>query len=298
MLSLNRLALLVELARRGTIQDVATALSYSPSTVSQQLHVLEQELGVPLIERVGRGVRLTRQGDLLVAHGHALLLQAEAVEADVAASLHDARGTARLATFQTAALAVLPGLLGLIDAEHPGIRVDVGHIEPMALLGALAAREFDLGLGEEYPGRAVVRHPDIELRTMRRDPLVLVAPPSTPADATLADLVQRLPWVMEPQGYDAREWVMARCRAAGFEPDIRFESPDLLVHVRLVETGHAISVLPGLLLDAERPNVRRLPFGADDPTRHIFVAYRRGTDAAPHIAEVLGALDRVMTPQG
>lgn len=68
MLDLRRLRLLVELPRRGTIGAVATALSYSPSSVSSQLGVLEREAGVALLESVGRRVRLTAAGELLVTH--------------------------------------------------------------------------------------------------------------------------------------------------------------------------------------------------------------------------------------
>jgi DNA-binding transcriptional LysR family regulator len=77
MLDLRRLRLLRELAHRGTLHAVATALNYSPSTVSEQLAQLETEAGVPLLEHVGRRVRLTPQGRILVAHTEQILEQLE-----------------------------------------------------------------------------------------------------------------------------------------------------------------------------------------------------------------------------
>ncbi|MEU4732878.1 LysR family transcriptional regulator, partial [Streptomyces sp. NPDC023588] len=71
MLDVRRLRLLRELARRGTIAAVAEALAFSPSAVSQQLGVLEREAGLPLLERTGRGVRLTPAGQHLVGHAEA-----------------------------------------------------------------------------------------------------------------------------------------------------------------------------------------------------------------------------------
>ena len=68
MLDVHRLRLLRELHRRGTLAEVARALSYSPSAISQQLSQLESETGVQLLERAGRGVRLTEQARILVRH--------------------------------------------------------------------------------------------------------------------------------------------------------------------------------------------------------------------------------------
>src|SRR6185436_1411560 len=66
MLELRRLRLLRELHQRGTIAAVADALQFTPSAVSQQLAMLEREAGVPLLERSGRGVRLTDAALVLV----------------------------------------------------------------------------------------------------------------------------------------------------------------------------------------------------------------------------------------
>jgi DNA-binding transcriptional LysR family regulator len=76
VLELRRLRLLRELHERGTIAAVADALQFTPSAVSQQLALLEREAGVPLLERSGRGVRLTDPALGLVEHAEALLERA------------------------------------------------------------------------------------------------------------------------------------------------------------------------------------------------------------------------------
>ena len=86
MLDLRRLRLLHELHRLGTVSAVADALSYSPSTVSQQLRVLEREAGTPLFEPAGRRVRLTDAAIVLAEHAERLLAGAERAEADLAAA--------------------------------------------------------------------------------------------------------------------------------------------------------------------------------------------------------------------
>src|ERR687889_1351789 len=103
MLDLRRLRLLRELSARGTIGAVAEALSYSPSAVSQQLAQLEREAGVPLLERAGRGVRLTDAGLVLVGHAEGLLERAALAEADLAAAEGSVTGRARIGSFPAAA---------------------------------------------------------------------------------------------------------------------------------------------------------------------------------------------------
>ncbi len=87
MLDLHRVRLLHELHARGTIAAVADALRFTPSAVSQQLAVLEREAGVQLLERAGRGVRLTDAALVLVGHADALLERAELAEAELAAAV-------------------------------------------------------------------------------------------------------------------------------------------------------------------------------------------------------------------
>src|ERR1700712_90225 len=104
MLDLRRLQLLVELQRRGTIAAVADALRFTPSAVSQQLAVLEREAGVPLLERAGRGVRLTDAALVLVGHAAELLDRADRAEAELAAAAETVAGRGRIAAFQSVAL--------------------------------------------------------------------------------------------------------------------------------------------------------------------------------------------------
>src|SRR4029079_5275436 len=96
MLDLRRLPLLRELSARGTIGAVADSLSYSPSAVSQQLAALEKEAGVKLLERAGRNVRLTAEGQTLVGHADALLARVEEAEADLRANAGQVTGTVRI----------------------------------------------------------------------------------------------------------------------------------------------------------------------------------------------------------
>ncbi|MFE0172114.1 LysR family transcriptional regulator [Streptomyces sp. NPDC059002] len=297
MFDLHRLRLLRELKHRGTLAAVATALSYSPSSVSQQLSQLETEVGVPLLEPVGRRVRLTPQAEILVTHTEAVLERLERAEADIATSLSGLSGTLRVASFQTAALALVPAALNLLRAAHPALRLHVTQAEPEAALPALLARDFDLVIAEEYPGDPSPRPAELHQEDLCDDPLRLAVPAADDRDtrrgsdprAELRAHADR-PWVMEPDGSAARRWATTLCRAAGFEPDVRFESTDLLLHLRLVEQGHAVALLPDLVWSDREPTVElgQLPTG--QRTRRLFTAVRAGRSGHPAILACRRAL--------
>lgn len=295
---MRRLALLRELALRGTITAVAAALHQSPSSVSQQLAILEREAGVPLLRPAGRGVQLTPQAELLVDRAGDILDRLERMDTDLAASLTDAAGTIRVAIFQSVALALLPRALDVLAAEHPALTVVVTQREPETALHETFARDFDLVIAEEYPGHAAPPLAGLDRRPLTTDALRL----ASPRDGVRGVRVERiedaaeLPWVMEPRGAASRHWAEQACRRAGFEPRVRFETADLQAHVRLIETGHAVALLPDLIwAGGATPNSVRLTDLAGAPHRSVFTATRAAMTDRPSVVAVRDALARAAT---
>jgi DNA-binding transcriptional LysR family regulator len=266
---------------------VAHALSYSPSAVSQQLAALEKETGVRLLEPTGRRVRLTAQADLLVSHTEVLLEEMERAEAALARSTHDTVGTLRVAAFQTAVLALIPPALPQLHALHPSLRVEITELEPEIALPALISGEFDIVLADEYPSHPLPRSRETERHDLLIDELRLVISTSW-TERSLRALASR-PFVMEPVGTTPREWAVAVCRQAGFEPDIRYISADPHTHLRFVEAGLAAALLPDLAGAEYRQGVamQRLP---GRPTRRIFTTVRCGAARHPAVQAFTSAL--------
>jgi len=294
VLNLHRMRLLVELSRRGTLARVAAALSFSSSTVSQQLSQLESEAGVRLIEPVGRGVRLTAAGEILVEHADLILRQIDRAEAALAATRSEIVGEVKVATFQTAAISLIPDLLRIMGERHPALTIYLAEIQPDAGAAALLAREFDLVLGEQYPGHESPPEAGIERRPLLSDSLRLYVGPRLRAHAAKARLSEfaDLPWVLEPKGKPARAWAESACRAVGFEPNVRYESADLLVHERLAETGHAVAVLPDLVWESRRPEAQLVDLPGR-PVRQVYTAVRTGAESRPVLVELRDVLDKV-----
>lgn len=188
---------------------------------------------------------------------------------------------------QTAALSLAPTLLRIVAEREPALRIDMAQVPPEEGLFELEARGFDLVVAEQYPGHTREHRSGLERDVLGIDPVRIALPPDDPA-TSLADLRDRV-WVMEPTGTAARQWAVQQCRAMGFEPEVRFELPDLVSHVRLITAGYAVGVLPDLLW-AEPASPVKLVDLPGAPTREVFTSLRSSSTAHPHIRAVRRAL--------
>ncbi|TCC36380.1 LysR family transcriptional regulator [Kribbella speibonae] len=295
MYDVRRLRLLRELNYRGTLAAVADALGYNPSSVSHQLTILEREVGVPLLEPVGRGVRLTAAAHVLVTHTEAILLELERAEAAVAATRTAVTGVVRLATFQSAAHTLMPPAVATLASTYPALEVQLTHIDAEHALPALVARDFDLVLHEEYPGIPVPPVSGVTVERLTTDPMLLATPAA--AGLTSIEHAANQPWAMEPGSTRAGAWARAVCRRAGFEPHVVYESTDVLLHRLLVERGLATALLPQLVLNTDpQPSGLRTAAVPGHPQREIMLAYRSGSRTNPAIAAVTETLKSPQPP--
>src|SRR5918999_4492334 len=181
MLDLHRLRLLHELHARGTIAAVADALQFTPSAVSQQLAVLEREAGLALLERAGRGVRLTDAALVLVGHADALLARAELAQAELAAATGRVAGRGRIASFQSVAFHIAIPAMQTLAREAPDLRCELVESEPEESLPALALGDVDLVLADEWQHQPLARPAGGGRGGLWRDPVHVVLPQDHPA---------------------------------------------------------------------------------------------------------------------
>lgn len=286
MLDVHRLRLLRELHTRKTLAAVAVALGYSGSAISQQLALLEREAGVTLLEKAGRNVRLTPQALILVEHAEAVLNRLEQAEAEIEASLTAPRGLLRITAFQTAMLGLVPALLDALAEQAPQLRVQAFQLEPDEALSLLTAGGCDLVLAEEFPGHPQPRPRGLDRVELGVDPMRLAVPPALADRGSLLELADQR-WVLEPEHTPSGRWALALCRDAGFEPDVAFQSTDVIAHARLVETGHAVAILPDLL------SRRVLTIGSVVGRRKLYTCAREGSASRPAVVAARGALSTV-----
>jgi DNA-binding transcriptional LysR family regulator len=296
MMELRRLRLLRELKTRGTMTAVAAALGYTPSAVSQQIGRLEREMGLTLLERVGRGVRLTDAGRLLAAHAERIFAAVDAAEADLEAQTRTVQGSLRVGAFPTAAFALMTPALERLAHEHPALTIGVVEADAEQTLPALRGGELDLVCEDEYEHTAM-SDAFLDREDLLTERLRLVLPRDDPLaeadEVRVADLSDR-PWAMgfpEDQYSVAVEHV---CRErGGFAPRVLHRSSDLLFLLSLVRVRRAVALLPDLLGAEQDDRVAVRSIVGGDLTRTIYTVVRAGSARRPSVIALRRALAAV-----
>lgn len=292
MLDVRRLAMLREVALHGSITGAARALGASASGISQQITRLEREWSIALLEPAGRGVRLTAAAERLVGHTERILAVLEEAEAELEAGRGVPGGVVHLAAFHTFATGFLAAATQHLGRIAPEITLRFTQLDTDEAIGELLARRVDIAVVDEYPGYPVPPSPGLVRAELGREPIRVCLPAGAAPDPGAT------PWAMEPRDSDAFRWARATCRAAGFEPTVRFESPDPYVHRRMVEQGLAAAFLPASVAPGAPGAGDR---GADaagslaglppDMHRTLLALVRRGTERAPAIRACRRAIE-------
>ena len=296
MLDLRRLRLLRELDERGTIAAVADALQFTPSAVSQQLAMLEREAGVPLLERAGRGVRLTDAALMLVDHARELLERAALAEADLAAAAGTVSGRGRIAAFQSVALRIALPAMEALAREAPRLRCELIEAEPEQALPALALGDVDLVLGDEWQHQPRRLPAGLQRHDLLSDRVQLVLPARHPMARRHRDAVPLAALAGEAwtAGHAAMGWeemTQRTCRElGGFDPDIRHRANDATISLALVARGLAVTLLPELPLPPRTPGVALRAIAEGPVDRAIFAATRAADAARPSTRALVAAV--------
>jgi DNA-binding transcriptional LysR family regulator len=293
MLNPRRLRLIVELSSRGTIAAVADALQFTPSTVSEQLRVLEHEVGVPLLERGPRSVRLTPAAQALVRESEPILARLSAARAEARAVAGLDRGSISLAAFPSAGATFVSRALGHVRTGHPRLGLRVIDAEPAESLKLLAAGEVDAAVVYEYPYEQPERPDGVLHRHLLDDPILACVPPEHPSvrrgSVKLADLRSE-PFVAGRSGSACFAFARAACAHHGFEPEVAFETDDIGFTCALVNAGLAVALMPELLVLSAGARVRALPAQPPLEPRRLFAAYRESADGFESVRALVGAL--------
>jgi DNA-binding transcriptional LysR family regulator len=291
MLDVRRLRVLREVALRGSIAGAAESLRFTPSAVSQQVAKLEAEAGVPLVERGPGSIRLTPAGWRLVEPAEVILEQLAEAEADLR-ELGGSPPRLRVGANTTAAASIVPDALVRFGALAPGIEVTVTEADPLVSLARVRARELDLAIVFEYDHVPLPADSRVELELLLEEPLRIVLPASHPAAGRrvvrLLDLAGDT-WIRSTSRSSCNPFTERACRAAGFEPRVRFEFDDYTAMQNLVASGAGVAFAPDLALSRLSPSVavRPIAFG---PKRRVLAAYRAGDRRGEGLPDLLASL--------
>jgi DNA-binding transcriptional LysR family regulator len=258
MLDVTRLRVLAAVARYGSVTAAARALRYAQPSVSHHLARLEAETGSRLVQRVGRGIRLTEAGRMLAQRAEEILGRLDAAEADLAAYTGLRAGRVRLAAFPSALGTFVPAAAAALAAGHPDIELRLTEAEPPEAAQLLRAGEVDVAVLFSYQDAPAGEDDGLRRTRLLTEPIYLVTPHTVAGDR-LPDHAGRR-WITGCER--CRTHLLRCCAEAGFQPDIAFTTDDYVAVQSLVAAGLGVTTLPGLTLTAQRHDgvrVVRLP---------------------------------------
>ena len=290
-----RLRALRELAVRKTMAAVAEALHISPSAVSQQIAQLEDEAGIQLIERHGRGVKLTPAGQKLVSHAETIIGVLQNAKTDLAELKREVTGDLHLAAFPSVAALLGPSSMKSLAKAYPRLTVILEELEPDEALAALRSWQCDVALVDDLTVLNREQEENIEIKQIAQDILYVLLPASHPLTEQLEVQIEDLRaerWALDTASSVYTEVIVRKCRDAGFDPQINGACGSFETVLALIEAGCSVSILPGMRMLHARKYGQGVEFRKLVPEvrRKIFVAYRRGELRSPKVAALLKAL--------
>ncbi len=285
----RRLQMLVELARLGSMRQVADVLGTTTSSVSQQIAALARDTGATLIEPDGRRVRLTPAGRRLAGHAVTILEAVDAARLDLDPTAEPA-GTVQVAAFATAIRrAVLPIAAELL----PDVKIIVGEHQPPEALARLATDAADLAITYDYNLAPAEADWMLDTAPLWSVPWALGVPAEAASGVrgdTLAvfGAFRDHDWIADSRHRGDDEVIRTVASMAGFEPRITHRSDNLDVVEDLIARGMGVGMLPGDR--PEPPGVAKLPLAQPDVVLRAYAHTRRGRRAWPPLALVLDRL--------
>lgn len=296
MVELRHLRVLETIKREGSFSAAARALGYSQPAITQQIRSLERSLGTPLVVRVRSGMRMTEAGEVLLRHGQSVLATMSLASAEIEAVVGLRAGRVRIVCFPSAAATVLPIALASMTAAHPGVTFTLAEAETPEALDLLERGECDVAVVYHYSTDTPAEHRGKSWRPLLTEAVHIVLPAGHPvADQERVDLrdVRDARWIVGcPR---CRGHVLQLCEAAGFVPDIAFETDDYVALQALAASGLGVAVVPDLILSIVTETELRLRPLTPPSVRTVSAVTMTGMTRVPSVRETVRYLSRAAT---
>jgi DNA-binding transcriptional LysR family regulator len=282
---IGRLRALLELARCGTMAAAAEALFLTPSAVSQQIAQLEEEAGVKLTERIGRGVRLTPAGQALVGYAERVMVVLDEARSELAELRREIAGELRVAAFPSIASAVLPETFKALQQAYPRLAIVLEEFDPIEGLTALKSWRTDIALIDDLSIMVGDSQESVGVVPVAEDSLYVAVAAghalSKRQSVSVADL-QYETWAIESTWSGFGDVITNLCRRAGYEPRINAKCRGFEMVGAMVASGCSVAVVPGLRLLRPPAGVTWVKL-RPEVRRKVYVAYRLGERDHPTI---------------
>ena len=300
-MNLRDLKYLVALADHKHFGRAAAACYVSQPTLSTQIKKLEDELGVPLVERAPRKVMLTPAGRDAAERARRIVAEVEQMREAARRSQDPEAGTVRLGIFPTLGPYLLPHVVPMLHRRFPRLELLLVEEKSDVLLQRLREGKLDATL------LALPVHDDqLHAEFLFEEPFVLAAPRQHELAASTSLTMDQLSdetLLLLEDGHCLRDQALDVCRLSGAHEKAGFRATSLETLRQMVAAGVGVTLLPALSVHepiAQSPNIRLVPFRDPPPSRQIALVWRKSSalDGFLHqLADVIGAMARAQLPQ-
>ncbi|PZO66831.1 MAG: LysR family transcriptional regulator [Paracoccus denitrificans] len=286
----------VEVVRQGGFSNAAKTVFATQSTVSKAVKQLEDEIGMPLLDRIGHRSVMTPAGEVVYRRGLKLLADRE----DLLAELDDIRGvrrgSLRLGLPPVGSSTLFAPLFAIYRQRYPGVEVRLTEYGSDQLGAVLRAGEID------FAGALLPVPDEFAFQPVRREPIVALLPPDHPlASATSVSMLdlKDTPFILFEPGFTLHRLVLDACARSGFDPDVVAQSGQTDFMVELVGAGLGVAFLPRMIAAQYRPRgLRAVTLSEPDTDWNMAMVWRQGAWLSPAalawldlVREVHGAHD-------
>jgi len=294
MHDLRLLNVLREVALRGSFSAAAESLAYTQPAISQQIARLEKHVGVKLIEREPRGVRLTPAGEVLVRHTERVMAQLAAADEELQEVAAQARGRIRIGSFATAAGTIVPRAVAAFRPLRPAIEVEISLLDPHESIPAVRRGDLEIAITEEGGFESEVDTGGLQIEHLLDDHMWVSLPVDHPlATRPTVDLIDLRDedWMFACLSGTCADSnvVLHAFRDAGYEPNVSFASDDYQALQGMAASGIGVALIPTIALMSSRPDVVVVPLRGRAPARQIVAAVRAG-ESDPLVEHMVEAL--------
>lgn len=287
MVTLVQLRVIDAVHRHASVTAAAKELRYTQPSISHHLSRLETQLGAQLVQRVGRGIRLTPAGRLLADRAAEIIGRVDSATTELSTLVGLNTGRVRLAGFNSVMSSLVPQAGTVLAQQHPGLQLVLTDTHPEEALQQLRAGHVDVAVIFRYNDTSP-EDDTVRLTHLLDDPLYLL---TTSGGTSLADHAGT-PWIGGCER--CRSHLVEMCLDAGFSPNLVYTTDDMVVMQSLVAAGMGVTTIPGLALRAhQHPAITATRLAT--PPRRIYAATYGEPPDPPATAALLAALTHAAT---
>lgn len=292
LMELRHLRYFVAVADAGSLTVAAEQkLHTSQPSLSRQIRDLEQEVGVPLMNRGAQGIELTSAGKAFLDHARMALVQAEAAKEAALRAAQPARPAFALGFMSGAEIGLLPAAERVLRAEFPGIEIRLSSDYSPVLAKALMKRKLDAAFI-----RPEEQMEDLRYKRVRTDPLVFVFPRdhrlaslAAVAPQDVANEIFCLPSKAAPA---VRRVVLAYFSRAGIDLKPEYEVHNVVHAISMITSTRAVMLLPAYTQRFLPESVTTRPVKGEAPTIDLMIAYHKA-NTSPILKLLLSSVGKL-----